>query len=246
MERKNMKSTITAKPIYYLDEFDNPKFGKLVPVTEKNRDFIEGCIRIDSNYKNTLTNFVKDMVANYNYTTILAALKEINKINSTRLSGATMERIAKGTLKEWPDINSLVSALDGSVSGAKSLFEGIVKSARYDVVSFASKVIFYLSDELNKLGRPCNAHKQYSKYDSKVAACLAAYIDVYDILPSGKRYYKTWFTDKHHKKFANLWDFYAHYNDCLGALLRKVQIEHSYIHALTRAELDHVIWYTQK
>ena len=76
-----MKSTITAKPIYFLDEFDNPKFKKLVPVTEKNRDFIEGCIRIDSNYKNTLTNFVKDMVANYNYTTILAALKEINKIN---------------------------------------------------------------------------------------------------------------------------------------------------------------------
>lgn len=213
-------------------------------MTKKNRDFIEGCIRIDSNYKNTLTNFVKDMVANYNYATILAAIKEINRVNSTRLSAKAMNQVAKDMPKKWPNLNSLVSTLDGSVAGTKSLFEGIVKSVGNAAVSFASKVIFYLSDELNKLGYPCNAHVHYSKYDSKVATCLAKYIDVYDILPSGKRYYKTWFTDKRHKKFANFWDFYTHYNDCLGELQKGVQNFHGY--TLTRAELDQVIWYTQK
>lgn len=241
-----MKSRIKENSVYYLDEFDDddPEFKKLVPLTKKNRDLIEACVRLDSSYKSDLTDLVKAMVSNYTFTTILAVIKEINRVNSTRLSAKAMNQVAKDMPEKWPDLNSLVSALDGSVAGTKSLFEGIVKSVGNAAVSFASKVIFYLSDELNKLGYPCNVHVHYSKYDSKVAACLAKYIDVYDILPSGKRYYKTWFTDKRHKKFANFWDFYTHYNDCLGELQKGVQNFHGY--TLTRAELDQVIWYTQK
>lgn len=241
-----MKSRIKENSAYYLDEFDDddPEFKKLVPLTKKNRDLIEACVRLNSSYKSNLTDLVKAMVSNYTFTTILAVIKEINRVNSTRLSAKAMNQVAKDMPEKWPDLNSLVSALDGSVAGTKNLFEGIVKSVGNAAVSFASKVIFYLSDELNKLGYPCNAHVHYSKYDSKVAACLAKYIDVYDILPSGKRYYKTWFTDKRHKKFANFWDFYTHYNDCLGELQKGVQNFHGY--TLTRAELDQVIWYTQK
>ena len=45
-------------------------------------------------------------------------------------------------------------------------------------------------------------------------------------------------------KCDDLWDFYMYYNDCLGKLLEEVQKIHKY--TLTRAQLDHVIWYTQK
>ena len=237
-----MKSKWITKGTYELDIFDNEEYKNLIPLTEKNKDFIEGCVHIDSTYSSNLSDLVVELCSSYTRDNISEIIKEINNVNSTRLSEPEMEVLAdRLSTTPFDNINYLKTILNGGDNDIKKLFNKIADSITFDTktgkkrtrknISFATKFIFHLSEELG-----CKAHLSYSKYDSKVAECLAKYTNVYDI--SG-------YSEDDFTRGNDLWDMFINkYNPCLTKLINAVKKVHGY--SIRRDEIDHLIWYTQK
>lgn len=236
-----MKGTLLpSKPTYELDELIYHS-SPYVALTEKNRNFIEGCIKIDSNYDDKqFVALVTALEFCYTEPNLLEVIKEINRINSTRLSDVEMKEIAHRVFVKYPFLIDLKDALDGSQNDIKAIFQKISESIatpngrKRKNVSFATKFIVYMSEKLS-----CGANHIYSVYDSKVADCLHEYAEIYDVQ---KQYKKADF-DKY-RNSERIWDMYLDYCECLTKLMAAVQKEHGYV--ITRRELDHLIWYTHK
>ena len=234
---------ITTNGTYELDKFDKLKYNKYIPFTDKNRNFIEGCIKLDSSYASKLSNIVKGLGFDFK-TTLKESIVEINRVNRTRLSKAEMDEINDRLLAQYSNELELKTAIDNDTEG---LFKLIGKSISFKSskgktitrtnVSFATKFIFYMSKELG-----CSAHTKYTKYDSVVAENLSHYLDVYAIN-------KNKYTKKDFLKFKDIndsWDMFINkYNPSIQSLLDEAKKDHI-LSSLTLDELDHVIWYTQK
>ena len=237
-------SGIIVKGAYELDEFVNPKYKKYFPFTDKNRNFIEGCIKLDSSYKSSLNIIVKKLSTDFDGN-LKECIKEINRVNSTRLSKKEMDEVKERLVIKYKTEADLKDAIDNDTEG---LFKLIGKQISFKSktgknitrtnVSFASKFIFYMSKELG-----CGAHTKYTKYDSVVAENLAHYLDVYDINIKHK------YTEKDFQKSTDMdvsWDMFINkYKPSVLSLFNEAIKDHNLIN-FTLDELDHIIWYTRK
>lgn len=236
-----MNLKIKQTNTYELELFEEPELEKLVPLTQKNSDFIEGCIKIDSSYDSTATEeCIKNMLNHFSKKNIKKAVEEINALNSTRLSDEEMKtmtmRILSFKKTEFDNyfkedktdeiFKKLADSIEFKTKGNK-------KRSRINI-SFATKFIYHVSKIKGTI-----AHQKYSKYDSKVAECLPDYMEAY----CNEKHTIEEFKRKNNN-INNIWDMYLNYNECITRLIEQANKTHCC--SFERDEIDHLIWYTHK
>lgn len=246
------KMRLSSRPqtigICYLDEFANKALTNkgIYPLTENNRNIVETSLACNRAYKSNLSILVKNLTASYKTNEMKDVLKEINKTNSTRLSDAELDVITDRILKRYSNLNDLKKELNCGQSGADRLLnlvgdkittpvKGSNKTRSASHPSFASKVIFYLSEQLG-----CTAHLSFPKYDSIVASKLSSLLDEYGI--NKNHYTDKDFELKHPVNINVFWNMYINkYMPSLIDLLNEAKNVHGY--SLSSEEMDRIIWY---
>jgi len=251
-----MRSKIVETGVYDLDYL---KESKLTALTKKNSDFIEGIIKLDSNYgpdldenKRGSTAWLCKNIKNDNITFkefIKKIVPQIDKTNSTHLQACVDGRntIIDRILKRCHNLNDLIIELRKPLTKNSNnhLFliiadyiKAVKKATPRFNFSFASKFCSYTSYFLIK-------EDNYSKYDNVVSKILPSYIEEYLDKKEAATAFKMV-----SKKGENLKEslerrlkIYLKYNKYIDDLIQevsKLKIE------LDRFSLDHILWYGYK
>lgn len=201
---------------------------RIVELTRKNADTIEGLIQKDDTYL-PFSEWISDHFgANAIMTdrdALFAVAREVDRDNSTNAWRYKKNRTAFNNMIEYifDPSNNFFNRLN---SGDETLPDEIVEQCGSGVKSLSSKLCHHLSNYL--FGKD-----NYYKNDSVVRSMLLFYLDYYGI-------------DHKSIKSINAVDnlTYNDYHNLLDELMYARNNMHN--GTISRSELDHIIWYCYK
>lgn len=245
---------------YKLDLIKVDKYT-IAELSEKNADFIEAIVSIDSNYQGDddktnkkgtaywFNEMLKKTIHPYEYC-LEKCIEIIDNHNSTHLEATKNGRnkMKEIILDKCPSVGQLKKEVlvTPTTNDTNNLFFDLLqtmehkKGYKVNNISFASKFISYARKYLN------SNDTSFSKYDKVVAENLSKYEKYYidsSIKVSKGRYLnksadRKSLTDDGKQEYT--YKTYIKYMETIDKIESRINKK------LTREEIDHVIWYTSK
>ena len=245
---------------------DITKNENMVALTNKNADFIEAVVALDSNYKNdgnpkivgsTAYWFQEMNKKPYTYDKCLKkVIERIDKVNSTHLVSLEdgineMYKIIKDCCSNVDELKKAVCKNLSDTKYTNLLFYKLLvpikiikKVSKANNISFASKFISNARYYLN------GGDWSFSRYDKVVSEMLSYYEKIYvdSNTKISKSKYKNDSNSRKNKSEEDTmkitYELYLKYMKTIDTILKKLKEDNEI--EINKNEFDHIIWYSSK